>query len=733
MAMLEHISINSICTRQRRALSLAYFVCMLSMLAVSCGPKEHAQDVRNLESPAFPIRGWESQLENFWCKWMGGEPEWFRNEHYLAYLRDAFSRAPKYHVNTFMLMGRGDEGELHTFVHHSGWDKLFARLSEDERRRADEQAQVLEGLAREAKAVGVDLFVWDHELQLPKDFAVLYPEARGVDAAICPSSPIVWRLLSDKYDEFFGKVPTLAGIVLVFAETQFNMLEGSPCHCDLCRGKPGAYFVEKIIKTASQACRKHGKQLVVRNFGHNWDQLETVLEAIRSVDAGEPFVAMSKMVPCDFFGLRLPPDPSTVALPGRARILEDVVGGEFRGKTHNIVIPDEYYTQHLRHAAEHGGSGAVFRLDHSAYPRSVFETPNEFNVWLSSQLMLDPYQSLDALWLQWINERYGSEAAPYVIEALGRSDDIWEWSTNSLGFYSTSAHGHIAPFFRGPYNAFDALRDVGHIRARISPEMEKKFQELLRPDRSTLAEVVREREQAIQWAVDAVSALQKAKPHLRGKDFAELSHYLELQLAAARLWRDLGDLFFTGMIILQADAFPDDLVDRLYHTSDRALRHGNTMIDQFGRGWPVVPDADGRGTTLQFAIAGLWGELLDVILNPEPEPLPWTKEPIKPHNWGKKRSPHSAAEALYLAMLQTASGMGPDTLSLDTSARFKSMQFEGTTLVVESLQGKTLSLPLGIACKGPVLTGGVPCTVRVKKVESQLFVEIQYSKAGSQH
>jgi len=130
----------------------------------------------------FPVRGWESQLEDFWCRWMGGSPDWFRNERYLAYLGDTFARAPGYGINTFMLMGCGDQGELHTFVTYAGWDRLQARRSPEERIRAAEQATVLEPLSQEARRHGVALYLWDHELQLPPGLGDLYPEARGEGA-----------------------------------------------------------------------------------------------------------------------------------------------------------------------------------------------------------------------------------------------------------------------------------------------------------------------------------------------------------------------------------------------------------------------------------------------------------------------------------------------------------------------------------------------------------------------
>ena len=141
------------------------------------------------------------------------------------------ARAPSYRINTFSLMGRGEVGELHTFVNYKRWDRLAVHRSSESRRRAKQQAEMLEHLARDAQRFGVRLYLWDHELQLPEDFADAYPHVRGQGSSICLSAPDVWRLLDDKYEEFFRQCPSLAGIVLMLSETQINVLTGSPCQC----------------------------------------------------------------------------------------------------------------------------------------------------------------------------------------------------------------------------------------------------------------------------------------------------------------------------------------------------------------------------------------------------------------------------------------------------------------------------------------------------------------------
>jgi hypothetical protein len=370
----------------------------------------------------------------------------------------------------------------------------------------------------------------------------------------------------------------------------------------------------------------------------------------------------------------------------------------------------------------------VFRLDHSAYPRSVFETPNEFNVWLTSQLLWSPQQSLDDLWHQWISQRYGEAAAPQVVEALRSSADVWEHSTNSFGFYCTSAHGHIAPFLGGPYNAYSNLMDAAPLLTRSSSEKERQFQRLLHPDTDTLDQVVAERHQAVQWAVESLASLEKAKSGLDTKMYGELSHYLRLQLEAARLWRELGDLFFTALAILQSEGLPSDLVERQCIATERALIQGRNIEQKFGRGhWPVAPDADGRGTRLEPAIVGLWAEWLDRLLGLEPLPLGTWQASV----------PRTDAERLYLALLESAAGLGAREVAMTGSSDLAKLRFEGTSLVVERIGATSfptlsqlkrgvlaqLALPVAMTVQGPELDGGKACRLRIQVDEKGLQVE----------
>jgi hypothetical protein len=326
--------------------------------------------------------------------------------------------------------------------------------------------------------------------------------------------------------------------------------------------------------------------------------------------------------------------------------------------------------------------------------------------------------------LEWTSRRYGSNAAPYIIKALKRTDDIWEHSTNSFGFYSTSAHGHIAPFFRGPYNAYSALWDVGPMRSHGSRKLYRLFQHLLDPNLSTINKVVKERAQATEWAFQSLSDFEKAKPYLQPGVYAELYKALQLQLGAAQLWQELGDCFFTGLALLRSASFSNELLDRLYNTGDRALRKGQQLATTYGRSWPVTPDADGRGTTLELAIAGLWGEMIDRVLQKDNiEPYPWIKIPPKPFTWGPKRTPRSAAEKLYTAILEVAGGKTVPAFSIldSTGARLKC---EEASLIVIAADGTKLRLPTGIIVTGPEISTGDNLQIEITKNEEKLVLNV---------
>jgi len=693
------------------------------------GAYEFASQVRTLNGlpeklnvatkPAFPIRWWETQLEDFWNKHEGGSPYWYANEHYLAYLQDVLRRAPGYRVNGLVLMGRHDAGEVHTYLSYERFPELHAIYRDRRAAERKAQAEATNRLVAEARKHGVDIYLWDHQLHVPPEVTRVYPELAGKGATLCPSQPKLWELLEAQYDEFFRIVPDIAGIVLVFAETQISLLSAPACECGTCKARKPSENIRDIITHALNACRRHGKRLVVRTFAHSHEDIQTIVDAIAEVPR-DAITVMSKAVPADFYGLLLPHNPAIAAVGDRPKITEFTLAGEFRGKTHIICLPAQYYRKHIAHAAAQGspltpgragrpltlrsGSlGAAGRIDHQQYPRSVFETPNEFNVYFVSQLLWDPKQKPSALWRAWCERHYGQRAARRVAQALQRTEATFEKFSNSLGFYSTSAHGQIPPMFRGPYNAWDNLRSSVALISATDPSRASLGQQLLQPDDELMAKIIADKEEAIRLAEASMGDLERAKPDLAPADYEELKGYLALGADCAALWRQIGEALFRGLQLRRAGEQSTETAGKL---DSKPVAHLATVCNELlaqayaleakhgAECWPVYPH--GRGTTAYECVVGMYADFMDVLAGKEPRPL---------GGWKPAERPDTSPEILWRALLTAARGGGQQECDVTLDGGIRTCEFTSSGIVATGVGGALL-LPTGVTSRGPMIRAG---------------------------
>ncbi|MFV1966245.1 MAG: hypothetical protein ACC628_12545 [Pirellulaceae bacterium] len=400
---------------------------------------------KELEKPFFSFRGWETQIDGLWCEPRGGSSFWYKNDFYLNYLDEVLKRAPYYDANALILMGRGNHGEVPTVISYRNWPRLHEIYKD--RGRADRELQIkkLNELVTKAKPHGMEVYIWTHELHLPPELATEYPSTAGIRAPFCPSEPDLWRFVSGKYEEFFDRVPGLAGMFLVLSETQFNLLPGSPCQCERCQAAPPEQFLESVIRAVAQPLAQRGKRLVVRTFGESADQCRQICTAVNRLPADLEFTVMSKSTTQDFVGLRYPDHPAFKLIKARPQFLEDVFG-EFRGKTNVIVTPADFYRARIQRAATAGVQGVVLRLDHNGYPKSNFETANEFNIYFTSRLWTNPDSDPDEVWNEWVQRRYGSTSTIFHYPGSQRlhSESRLHGSERlELAWVPRAAHAHI--------------------------------------------------------------------------------------------------------------------------------------------------------------------------------------------------------------------------------------------------------------------------------------------------
>jgi len=558
--------------------------------------------------PFFEMRGWETMVDGLWFD-SRAHANWYKSKRYLDYLDLVLDRAPEFNANALIFMGRSSNAEPHTFISYRAWPKLNAIYEERGKGDRELQCKRLNEIIAKGKRRGVGIYLWAHELYLPRELIKLHPGMKGVRSSFCPSSPEFLEFVSSKYDELYDRLPGLAGTFLVLSETQTSLLRGSPCKCARCAKLKPAQVVEGLIRAVQKPAAARNKKLVVRLFAHDPEEIARICDAINSMPKDLEFAVMAKACPIDFLGLQLPPHSGFDKIKGRPLIMEEAIG-EFRGKTHIPCVPWKFYRDHIRRLAAQRGEGVVVRLEHNGFPKHNFEHPNEFNVHYISELWANPQADPDKIFQAWFERRYGPKAARLLIPAFKNTEDIWEWSSNSLGVYLNSAHGNLAPIFRGGYNTTANFKFFAKGFGSY-PGWAAKIKRLKAPDDATCEEVLAESEKALRLAEESLALVEQAKPHLTAPQYEELRAGFSRLCYVSRIFKGTKQLYLYGVQAKETDdpAVRRQKLSRAADATRELKRVANQLETESDRNaWPIGPD-DVRGSNLHAIIKDYWAQM----------------------------------------------------------------------------------------------------------------------------
>jgi len=363
--------------------------------------------------------------------------------------------------------------------------------------------------------------MWTHEL------SGVPPELR--DGKRVRLSPELWQWLDKKYEKLFTLVPDLDGLVLTFAETDYPIYKDDAV---ISTATPVARVV-KMIDVLSAVCARHDKQLIVRTFVYEPNEIAWIGEALTAVarqsGARHNITVMTKCVPHDWQPY-YPYNPLLGRVGGLPQVVEMDLGQEFTGKNHLLYGEVEYVRAVLAYARRCGVVGAVARVER--YGDRALGTPNAVNLHAFCRLLQDPSPTADTLWHEWAEARYGADAAPAVIAALRRTYDITNLTLFPLGQW-------IADHTRVPGwdYAIDHLRQRATALWIPAPRDDLIQQALLHPDWDTLDRVSEEKDLARRLIELTLRDLNRAGPYLSEEDFTRLSSYLEFAADNVEVFR----------------------------------------------------------------------------------------------------------------------------------------------------------------------------------------------------
>jgi alpha-glucuronidase len=419
-------------------------------------------------------------------------------------------------------------------------------------------------ICKTAHAKGLKVDIWTHELNgVPKELQA--------DGRANLEDPKLWEWMKEKYAKVFKLCPDVDGLVLTMHETAMSIYNDNRVASSI----PPEKRVAKLVDNIAGVCKSFGKTLFVRTFSYSPNELQYISAGLR--ESKSDVIAMTKCQPHDWQPF-YPHNPAIGNIGKHPQIMEFDLGYEFLGLSTIPYIDLDYLRYRLDYGLSKGIDGGVLRIERLRW-RST-DTPNWADVEVFTKVLMDPQADQKELFRQWIASRYGSEAAPYVVSALNRTFDIVNKSYFVLGFWYTN-HS-IAPGFN-----YTNDRIGGWSNARWDPRKKTLEQALLNPTWATLKKIDADKDVAIGLARASVADIEKAKPYLSSRDYAELKDLMDRELAMAEVWKEHAHTCF-AIRIAEMSGKPEDKAAavesarNLEAVASRNMQHLVNMASDYG-------------------------------------------------------------------------------------------------------------------------------------------------------
>jgi hypothetical protein len=203
-------------------------------------------------------------------------------------------------------------------------------------------------------------------LTMMRTFALSHPVGGTIEVASAGISFVAgetdlssksgyWKVLEEKYDVFFRRMPGVDGLVLTLNECHVPVFRDGLIASDL----PAEERVARIARTVARVCARHKKHLILRTFCYFPGEQEKIRQGIERI--GEPVTLMMNCQPHDWH-VFFPHDPLIASLKDHERVVEYDLALEFMGDGRQPAPQVDYLKYRMDHAAAHGVAGVAGRI-----------------------------------------------------------------------------------------------------------------------------------------------------------------------------------------------------------------------------------------------------------------------------------------------------------------------------------------------------------------------------------
>lgn len=482
-------------------------------------------------------------------------------------------RAPAFGVNTLLIENDADV-EWNVIVDGLAVYDFSDRHRRDAAGRA--RVETLRARYREitagARRRGIDAYLMCAEVHVPRGFAPLAYD-----------NPALWPLLRDRLREVFQALPDLAGFMVYFAEGQAEV-------ADLPGGDASqAARYRKLIDTLWEACRAEKRKLLVTTFIHRPHKLEAIAEALRGIPPDPGLAVIQYCCPNDW-GLYELVNPSLGRVGPHPEILAFDYAAENWGQGAHPFVQVEFMARRVREARAGGANLAGLAGYVAWYGRSALGTFNEASIHAGAALAKDPERDGGEILREWCAARFGQEGADAAAACLARTHPAVFKAQHVLGYWVDTGAKSGLPSLHEMEEYF--IRDVyGEALGKWDPKRLPVWEKIQAPDETFLAEVLKEKEDAVALCRRSLEEVRGAGDRFRPEDARALERAFAFQELWARLWREQMHAFFLRRIGGRQGWTPE-LRARLNQALETMAGEATELETAFGK--DVFPGGPGR-------------------------------------------------------------------------------------------------------------------------------------------
>jgi len=476
---------------------------------------------------------------------------WELHDYNIPYIQKVIDLAPQFDITHVV------------FSHSIVW--YSEELLIDARRGRD-----VDELAARAHKRGIKAWVWTHEINgVPEKFVK--------DGKVLIDEKGFWDWEKDKYRTLFTRFKNIDGLVLTFHETTVKVYDDKDVISRL--SKPAR--VTKLINSMYDVCKEFGKDLTVRTFAYEPEELEFIKEGLKGTDRA--IHVQSKEVPHEWDPY-YPNNPLIGQFPERKEIIEFHSAAEIGGYNMTPYPHPEYFKMRMDYGLAHRAGGYMSRIDVGGYYHAL-GSPNELNLYTLFRLARDPSTSTETIWKDWSEKKYGKEAAPFAVSALKRAFDISNKTYYTLEFWITD---------HTKFPSYDYAE--GHISMRTiakwnpDPKYKKMEYDLNHPYPELLEQILSEKDEAIALCRESLVDLEKGKEFFKPADYEDLKWRFMLDLNATVIFKYFNEAFFGYKILVNGKSAA--LKDRVTRAVNGLERWASINEKEFGE--DIVPGDPAR-------------------------------------------------------------------------------------------------------------------------------------------